>query len=395
MIYCPSPPQRWSLTSKERLAILRLFRRSAFLLLLLPVILAVYGCGGGVPQGAVAQVGQAVVSQEQFDQLEAAYQAAGHVPDKKTQAKDYRTFQQSLAQYMVMLEVLAQEAPQYGITVTDDDVKAQVADIREMFQGDQARFDAALKTQKLTLAQFKESLRESLLIDAMKAAVTKDVTVTEAEVKAYYNSHKGDYTKPEVRTARHILIDPHPTVAAGEAAITPTESDWEQAREEADKVRSEIQNGADFGTDARKYSDDLATKDDGGDLGTIVRGQMVPEFEEAVFSLKKGELSQPVRTEYGYHIIQVTDITPEAQLPYEQVKEKIRSALVASRQTATWDAWLKTTEDKLGVVYRSGFAPSKNATTISTMIPLQNTTETSQPEETTLPTEPTGTSGGS
>jgi parvulin-like peptidyl-prolyl isomerase len=395
MIYCPSPPQRWSLTSKERLAILRLFRRSAFLLLLLPVILAVYGCGGGVPQGAVAQVGQAVVSQEQFDQLEAAYQAAGHVPDKKTQAKDYRTFRQSLAQYMVMLEVLAQEAPQYGITVTDDDVKAQVADIREMFQGDQARFDAALKTQKLTLAQFKESLRESLLIDAMKATVTKDVTVTEAEVKAYYNSHKGDYTKPEVRTARHILIDPHPTVAAGEAAITPTESDWEQAREEADKVRSEIQNGADFGTDARKYSDDLATKDDGGDLGTIVRGQMVPEFEEAVFSLKKGELSQPVRTEYGYHIIQVTDITPEAQLPYEQVKEKIRSALVASRQTATWDAWLKTTEDKLGVVYRSGFAPSKNATTISTMIPLQNTTETSQPEETTLPTEPTSTSGGS
>ena len=394
MIYSPSPPKRWTLTSKERLAILRVFRRSAFLLLLLPVILAIHGCGGGPPQGAVAQVGQAVVSQEQFDQLEAAYQAAGHVPDKKTQAKEYRTFQQSLAQYMVMLEVLRQEAPQYGITVTDDDVKAQVADIKEMFQGDQSRFDAALKTQKLTLDQFEESLRESLLIDAMKAAVTKDVTVTEGEVKAYYDSHKGDYTEPEVRKARHILIDPHPAVAAGEAAIAPTESDWEQAREEAEKVRSEIQNGADFGSAARKYSDDLATKDDGGDLGTIVRGQMVPEFEQAVFSLKKGELSQPVRTEYGYHIIQVTDITPQAQLPYDQVKEKIRSALVASRQTATWDAWLKATEDKLGVEYRSGFAPSKNATTTSTMIPLQRTTTTSQPDETTVPSQATQTSGG-
>ena len=68
---------------------------------------------------------------------------------------------------------------------------------------------------------------------------------------------------------------------------------------------------------------------------------MVPEFEAAVFGLKKGELSRPVRTEYGYHLIQVTDITPEAQLPYDQVKEKIRSALLASRQTATWDAWLQ------------------------------------------------------
>ena len=394
MIYSLSPPERWSLTSKERLAILRVFRRSAFLLLLVPVILAVYGCGGGVPQGAVAQVGQAVVSQQQFDQVEAAYQAAGHVPDKKTRAKDYRIFRQSLAQYLVMLEVLRQEAPQFGIAVTDGDVDAQVADIKEMFQGDQARFDAALKAQKLTLAQFKESLSESLLIDAMKAAVTKDVTVAEAEVKAYYDSHGGDYTEPEVRTARHILIDPHPTAAAGEAAIMPTESDWEQARAEADKVRSEIQNGAEFGATARKYSDDLATKDDGGDLGSIVRGQMVPQFEEAVFSLKKGELSQPVRTEYGYHLIQVTDIIPEAQLPYDQVKEKIRSALVASRQTAAWEAWLKAAEGKLGVVYRSGFAPSKSAITSSTMIPFQSTTETGQPVETTVPAGATGTSGG-
>ena len=128
-------------------------------------------------------MGQAVVSQAQFDELEAAYQAAGRVPDKKTQPKDYSRFQQSLAQYLVMLEVLQQQAPQYGVTVTEKDVLAKVADIKEMFQGDQKRFDAALKEQKLTLDQFKESLRQRLLIDAVKAAVTKDVTVTEAEVR--------------------------------------------------------------------------------------------------------------------------------------------------------------------------------------------------------------------
>jgi foldase protein PrsA len=341
-------------------------RRLAFALLLLPLILAIYGCGGELPQGAVAQVGQALVSQDQFDKLEAAYQAAGRVPDKKTQSKEYHTFQQSLAQYLVMLEVLREQAPKFGIMVADSDVEAQVAEIQDMFQGDQKRFDDALKKQKLTLDQLKESLRERLLIDDMKAAVTKDVTVTDDEVKAYYDNHKADYTKPEVRDARHILISPFPTAAGGGAAITATESDWEAAKAEAEKVRGEIQNGADFGAEARKYSDDAATRDSGGELGNIVRGQTVPEFEQAVFSLKKGELSQPVKTEYGYHLIQVTDITPEAQLPYDQVKEKIRSSLLATKQAQTWDVWLQGIEHQLGVVYKSGFAPARTASPTST-----------------------------
>jgi foldase protein PrsA len=358
-----------------------LIRRFAFVLLLVPLIFAIAGCGAELPQGAVAQVGKVYVSQEQFDKLEAAYEAAGRVPDKETQAKEYRTFQQGLAQYLVMLEVLRQKAPDYDITITTEDINAQVVDFKEMFQGDQARFDAALQTEHLTLEQFKESLRQRLLIDAVKAAVTKDVTVTEEEVQAYYHSHEGDYTKPEIREARHILISPFATAAGGGGTIEPTESDWEQARAEAEKVRSEIQNGTDFGTEARKYSDDEATKDDGGKLGTIIRGQMVPEFEAAVFSLKKDELSRPVRTEYGYHLIQVTDITPEKQIPYDQVKEKIRSALLASRETATWDAWLEDVKEAMGVTYRSGFAPTGQGTTTSTMIPLNapTTTETSAP----------------
>ena len=351
-----------------------MIRRFAFALLLLPSILAIYGCGGELPQGAVAQVGQSLVSQDQFDKLEAAYQSAGRVPDKKTQSEEYRTFQQSLAQYLVMLEVLRQEAPKLGVKVTEKDVQAMVAEIEDMFQGDQARFDQALEKQKLTLDQFKESLRERLLIDEMKAAVTQDVTVTEDEVKTYYDTHKGDYTEAEVRETRHILISPFATAAGGAGTITPTEGDWEAAKVEAEKVRSEIQNGADFATEARKYSDDDATSDAGGELGNIVRGQMVPEFEEAVFGLKKGELSRPVRTEYGYHLIQVTDITPEAQLPYDEEKEKIRSSLLAQRQSETWDAWLQGMEDKLGVVYKSGFAPARKARTTTTSSPLTTST---------------------
>ena len=351
-----------------------MIRTFAFTLLLVPLIFVIFGCGGELPQGAVAQVGTSVVSQDQFDKLEAAYQATGHVPDKKTQAKEYRIFQQSLAQYMVMLEVLRQQAPQYGVTITDQAVQVQVGDIKDMFQGDQKRFEAALKTEKLTLAQFTESVRERLLIDKMKSAVTKDVTVSEAEVKAYYDAHKSDYTNPESRVARHILVRPGPKQVAGEAPVVPSEADWEQAKGEADKVRSEILNGTDFAKEARAVSDDEDTKDGGGNLGNVVRGEVVPEFEDAIFSLRKGEISQPVRAYDGYHIFQVTDITPETQMPFEDVKEKILSALLASRQTATWDAWVNATEKKLGVAYASGFAPSSKATTTSTMIPLSATT---------------------
>jgi foldase protein PrsA len=369
--------------------LLRVTRKFAFALLLVPLIFAIGGCGGDLPQGAVAQVGESYVSQDQFNELEAAYKAAGRVPDTKTAAKDYRTFQQNLAQYLVMLEVLRQKAPEFGITVTDEDVNAKVADVKEMFQGDQKRFDDALKKQKLTLDQFKESLRQEILIDAVKAVVNKDVTVTEDEVKTYYNSHRGDYTTPEVREARHILIDPF-RKAEGGGTITPTESDWEQARAEAERVRSEIQNGMDFGTAARNYSDDVTTKEDGGKLGTIVRGQMVPEFEAALFGLKKSELSRPVRTEYGYHLIQVTDITPEAQIPYDQVKEKIRSALVVNRQAATWDAWVRSMEAELGVSFRSGFEPSQKGTTNGTMIPLTTTTTVPDGADATETTDATG-----
>jgi parvulin-like peptidyl-prolyl isomerase len=375
MIYSPSPPGRWTLIGKNRT---KAAVRLAFALLLLPLIVLILGCGGELPQGAVAQVGGKLVSQDQFDEILATYEAAGRVPDKKAQSKEYQTFQQNLAEYLVMLEVLRQQAPKFDVRITDRDVENQLAQLKDMFQGDEERWNAALKKQKLTLEQFKESLRERLLVDEMKAAVTKDVTVTDDEVKAYYDAHEADYTEPEERETRHILISPFAEAAGGAGTITPTEADWDVARAEAEKVRSEIQNGADFGTEARKYSDDETTREAGGELGNLILGQMVPQFEEAVFGLKKGELSQPVRTEYGYHLIQVVDIIPEAQIPYEEVKEKIRSALLAQRQADTWEAWLEGMKQELGVVYRSDLRPAGKAA---------RTTTSSEPSSTTSGTE--------
>lgn len=350
-----------------------MIRRLAVGLLLVPLLFAL-GCETELPEGAIAQVGAALVSQSQFDDLKAAYEAAGRAPDESKQPEDYRKFEQGLAEYLVVLEVLRQEAATFDVTVTDRDVDEEIAKMKAMFQGDEERFEAALESQDLTLEQLERSIRETLLIDLMKAAVAKDVTVTEEEVKAYYDSHKSEYVEQESREVRHILISPFKTLAGGAVSSTASEGEWQAAKSEAEKVRTDIQNGADFITQVEQYSDDEATNEDGGDLGAIIRGQMVPAFEEAVFTLQKGDLSEPVRTQFGYHIIQVTDITPERQIAYDQVKESIRTTLLNQQQTETWERWLAETQTELGVSYLEGYAPSSAAGYEYELLPTETTT---------------------
>ncbi len=335
----------------------RLVLRAAVPILGLVLVLpAACGRDDTLPEGAIARVGTVFISQEQFESVRDAYVRAGKAPDKKQQPELFKRFERDVVQHLVVIEILRQEAPGYGIAVTDSEVQGEIDKIRQMFQGNEARFEAALERQGLTEADLERSVRERLLIDLMKTTITREVEVTEDAVRTYYEAHKADYTEGEVRKARHILVSPYVT-PAGDEVILPSEVDWQTAKAEAEQIRSEILNGRDFGTAAAKYSDDEATADNGGELGEITRGQLVPEFEEAVFALRKGDLSEPVRTQYGYHLIQVTDIIPGRQLAYEEVKESIRSALLTSLKQKTWEDWLKERFATLGVSYRAGFEP--------------------------------------
>jgi parvulin-like peptidyl-prolyl isomerase len=333
------------------------------LLLLIAVFGSVQGCEEELPEGAIAQVGQSLVSQAQLDKLEAAYTLAGLAPDEEEQPSEYLAYKQQLVEYLVTLEIMRQEATTYSVTVTSDDVDARLQQIKQFFLGDEDKFEAALDELNLTLEQLTQSIRESLWFEEMEAAVTEDVTVSEEEVQAYYEAHKTEYVAQESRTVRHILISPFVDAAGNMVTSTPTQDDWDAAKAEAEQVRSDILNGADFVTEVEEYSDDVLSIVDGGKLGEVIKGQTTPAFEEAVFSLQKEELSEPVKTSSGYHIIEVTDITPEAQLSYDLVKEKIRTTLLTAKQTEVWDRWLSEKQAELGVVYRDGYAPVSAVTT--------------------------------
>ncbi len=348
------------------------------LLLLTVVFVSVAGCGSDLPDGAIAQVGNGVVTEEELDYLVTAYEAAGKAPDKGEQPDEHKLFRQKCAEYLVILQVLYQKGSEFDVTVTEADVNAGVDQIRSMFLGDEAKFNQAVAKQGMNLEQLRMGIEYNLWLEKMKEAVTSKVVIKESEVQVYYDEHKSEYVLAESRLVRHILISPFVDAAGNTTNENPTESDWDAAEKEAAKVRSEIMNGANFVTMVENYSDDPSSKTTEGSLGDIVRGQTAPAFEQAVFQLKKDELSQPVRTPSGYSIIQVLDITPSQQLAYDSVKEQIRSKLLAEEEAKAWDDWLVETMTALGVVYRSGYAPPDAVTA-----PIVSTTLAGQADTTT------------
>lgn len=148
------------------------------------------------------------------------------------------------------------------------------------------------------------------------ADMAKQVKVDAEQIKAFYEQHRDNYLlQPEERKVRHILL----TVKA--------QQDDAAARDKAMQILARLQSGEDFASLARTVSEDPGSAQQGGDLGYIRRGMMDKPFEEAAFRLKQGQLSQPVRSRFGYHIIQVTDIKPARYKPLAEVREQIRKEL--------------------------------------------------------------------
>ncbi len=155
-----------------------------------------------------------------------------------------------------------------------------------------------------------------LLVD--DAALRRSVSVPEAQIAEYYKSHQSEFTSGEEVHARHILIRPK----------TQDDAGWQAALAKAKEVyQKATAAGADFAALAKQYSDDPGSKDSGGDLGWFSRGKMVKEFEDAVFALKPGQVSAPVKSQFGYHVIKLEGRRPGGVRALDEVREQIRVKL--------------------------------------------------------------------
>lgn len=144
-------------------------------------------------------------------------------------------------------------------------------------------------------------------------ALTDQVEVSEDQLQEYFDTHRDELVANQERKVRHILIESNKENDAEKKAL-------------AEKLLQQLQEGGDFAELAKKYSNDPGSAEDGGDLGWVNRGVMVKPFEDAVFAAKKGQLVGPVKTEYGYHIILVSDIRGGEEAGFEQVRDKVEKA---------------------------------------------------------------------
>lgn len=160
-------------------------------------------------------------------------------------------------------------------------------------------------------------MRENLVANAQMQRIEKGITITDEDLKKAYEANKNEYEQVK---ARHILVAFKGSPAAQEGKPELTE---EQAKAKAEELRKQIVGGANFDEVAKKESDDVGSGSRGGDLGAFGRGQMVPEFEKAAFEGKAGEVSQVIRTQFGYHIIKVDE---HVTTPFDQVKANLERA---------------------------------------------------------------------
>lgn len=148
------------------------------------------------------------------------------------------------------------------------------------------------------------------------ADIVKDIELDDEEIEQAYEANKGKYIKPETRLASHILLS---------VPRSAGQDKQQQVLQKAQDLKARIDEGEDFGKLAEEFSDDPGSKRKGGDLGIIAKGQMVPEFEDAVYNMSEGEVSEPVKTEFGYHIIKLTSLVESSQQALEAVKSEVEA----------------------------------------------------------------------
>ncbi len=223
---------------------------------------------------------------------------------------------------MITAKLVAQEAKKNNVTVSDADVAAELTKVKESVGGEEA-YQQALAQAMIT----EEQLKESILIQLQATKImSKDIKAEEADLKAYFDENMAQFDQRQV-TARHILVN---------------------TKEEADAIKAQLDAGADFVALAKEKSTEPGAAESGGDLGTFGRGRMVAEFENAAFAMKKGEISQPVQSQFGWHVILVSDITGEAP-DFEKLKDQVKEKMVSSEVQAQFQDWLANLRDKASI----------------------------------------------
>lgn len=216
---------------------------------------------------------------------------------------------------MIADEILDQEAEKANIKVTQDELDDEMAVYEKSYGGEEA-LAAAVESSGMTMDDLLSDMETYVKIEKL---IGPDIQVAEEEIESYFEENKDSLAQPAQVEASHILA---------------------ATKEEADEVAAKLADGNDFAELAKEYSTDTATAQNGGALGFFGTGEMAAEFEETAFAMEVDEISDPVETDFGFHIIQVTDKKEAAEAKLETSKEQIKELLFDQKLNAGYSTWI-------------------------------------------------------
>lgn len=334
-------------------------------------ISAVLFAGCGLKSGeAIIKVNNQNITQGQFDAEFDKQAGNGIAKALGVNVKDdknsflYLLIKDRVVNELIVKSLLNEEIEKRGITVSNQDVDDAVKEIIDKV-GSKEQLDALLKQNGISNANFKKDLKEEVKMKKLAKELGSS-TVSDAEAKKFYNENIAKFKHPDKVRASHILISVNPqeieevvkSDAANknldETAIKAKVNAEIQAKEaKAKELLSEAKkNPTQFAKLAKENSEDTATANKGGDLGFFAAKEMVPEFSKAAFAMKPNTISdKPVKTQFGYHIIMVTDRSAAGQEPFEKVKPSIKAYLENQKQIALIDKLTESLKKSAKIEY--------------------------------------------
>jgi len=281
----------------------------------------------------LARVNGEAVTKADFDRLIKNMELRANQPVPAERRDE--VYRKALEQ-LVTYTVLSQETRARKVNVTDAEIESGIQQMRAQFPNEEA-FKKALESRGMTIDKLKADTRIDISINKMvEAEVSTQAPPTDAQVREFYDKNPDKFKQDEAVRASHILF------RVDETADAATKK---KAMDQAQSVLKQARDGADFAELAKKHSADGSAQQ-GGDLNFFTRGQMVPPFDQAAFAMKPGEISDIVTTQFGYHIIKVTERRPAAAVPFEQVSGRIKEFLTDQQKQEKADAFIQSLKER-------------------------------------------------